>query len=121
MTAIDSARGKSGATPQEAQQDGQGAISQDRPTLELDEGGRRLHDNPMPPASVPGGPLSDRHIAVLADIGGGQVARGKHRHILAELVAEGFLESASDEPVGYKLTGKAQNLLAQRGAGLNEA
>ncbi len=45
----------------------------------------------------------------------------KHERVLKDLVADGFLEPGSGRPVRYKLTGKAQDLLAERGVGLSEA
>jgi hypothetical protein len=42
------------------------------------------------------------------------------RKVLDLLVAKGFVVSAGQEsPVKYKLTGKAQQLLAERGVGLS--
>jgi len=121
MSTTDDERRKSKLTPQDAQKGGQGAISEDDPILELDESGSARHDVKEPQGSPPNSSLSDQHIATLCDVGDGHVVSAKYKRILDDLVADGFLKSASDEPVGYKLTGKAQNLLAQRGAGLNEA
>jgi hypothetical protein len=121
MTPIDSERRKTEPTPQEAQKDGQSAISQNDPTLELDEGGSKNHEDRVPQGSLPSGPLSDQQIAILCDIGGGRQIKEKHQGLVRGLVGAGFLESASNETAGYKLTGKAQDLVAQRGAGLNEA
>ncbi len=121
MPPIDSERRKTEPTPQEAQRDGQSAISQNDPTLELDEGGSRNHEDKVAQAALPSGSLSDQQIAILCDIGGGRQVKEEHQGLVKGLVGAGFLEFASDEPVGYKLTGKAQHLVAQRGAGLNEA
>jgi hypothetical protein len=121
MSTIDNERRKSRLTPRDAQKGGQGAISEKDPTLELDESGGSRRDVKIPQGSLPSSSLSDQHIAILCDIGDGHAVTGKYKRILDELVADGFLQPANDEAVGYKLTGKAQNLLAQRGAGLNEA
>ena len=121
MSTTGNERRKSRLTPHDAQKGGQGAISECDPTLELDESGGNRHNVKQPQGRLPSDSLSDQHIAILCDLGEGRVVSGKHKRILDDLVADGFLQSASDETVGYKLTGKAQNLLAQRGAGLNEA
>ena len=121
MSTTDNERRKSKPTPRDAQKGGQGAISEEDPTLELDESGGRRHEAKASQGSLPSSSLSDQQIAILCDIGDGHAVSGKYKSILDDLVADGFLQSASDESVGYELTGKAQNLLAQRGAGLNEA
>jgi hypothetical protein len=68
-----------------------------------------------------GGAINNQQIAILCDIGDGHWVKEKHERALKDLVADGFLEAANGEPVGYKLTGKAKHLLAERGVGLNEA
>ena len=65
--------------------------------------------------------LTDEEISILCDVGDGQWVREKYRPILVDLVANRFVEVVNDEPTGYKLTGKATFLLAERGVGLNEA
>jgi predicted transcriptional regulator len=67
--------------------------------------------------------LSDQEIAILCDVleGGGANLNADKRKVLdQQLVAKGFVVAAGQEsPVKYKLTGKAQQLLAERGVGLS--
>jgi hypothetical protein len=67
--------------------------------------------------------LSDQEIAILCDVleGGGANLNADKRKVLdLQLVAKGFVVAAGQEsPVKYKLTGKAQQLLAERGVGLS--
>ena len=68
-------------------------------------------------------PISDQEIAILCDVleGGGANLNADKRKVLdQQLVAKGFVVAAGQEsPVKYKLTGKAQQLLAERGVGLS--
>jgi predicted transcriptional regulator len=67
--------------------------------------------------------LSDQETAILCDVleGGGANLNADKRKVLdQQLVAKGFVVAAGQEsPVKYKLTGKAQQLLAERGVGLS--
>jgi predicted transcriptional regulator len=67
--------------------------------------------------------LSDQEIAILCDVlegGGANLNADKRRVLDQQLVAKGFVVAAGQEsPVKYKLTGKAQQLLAERGVGLS--
>jgi hypothetical protein len=67
--------------------------------------------------------ISDQEIAILCDVleGGGTNLNADKRKVLdQQLVAKGFVVAAGQEsPVKYKLTGKAQQLLAERGVGLS--
>jgi hypothetical protein len=67
--------------------------------------------------------LSDQEIAILCDVleGGGANLNADKRKVLdQQLVAKRFVVAAVQEsPVKYKLTGKAQQLLAERGVGLS--
>jgi hypothetical protein len=66
--------------------------------------------------------LTDQEIAILCDVGGGGKVSAAHKHLFAGLLANGFVEVTGDETSAkYKLTGKAQQILAERGAGLNES
>ena len=69
--------------------------------------------------------IADHEIAILCDLGGGhQVAHfnAEKREILDHLIERGFVEQDDREPSAkLKLTAQAQQLLAERGAGLNEA
>ncbi len=64
--------------------------------------------------------LSDDQIAVLCDVGDSTPLRDSKKPYLDELIARGFVEKA-EPPAEYKLTGKAQQFLTERGVGLNEA
>jgi hypothetical protein len=67
--------------------------------------------------------ISDQEIAILCDVleGGGTNLNADKRKVLdQQLVAKGFVVAAGQEsPVKYQLTGKAQQLLAERGVGLS--
>jgi len=66
--------------------------------------------------------ITDQEISILCDILEGQGANLKadKRKILDQLVTKGFVVPADQEsPAKYKLTGKAQQLLAERGVGLS--
>ena len=67
--------------------------------------------------------ISDQEIAILCDVleGGGANLNADKRKVLdQQLVAKGFVVAAGQEsPVKYQLTGKAQQLLAERGVGLS--
>jgi predicted transcriptional regulator len=67
--------------------------------------------------------LSDQEIAILCDVleGGGANLNADKRKVLdQQLVAKGFVVAAGQEsPIKYKLTGKAQQLFAERGVGLS--
>jgi hypothetical protein len=66
--------------------------------------------------------LSDQEIAILCDVGGGGKVSDAHKHLFAGLIANGFVEVADDEmSAKYKLTAKAQQILSERGVGLNES
>lgn len=81
----------------------------------------KIHQDRFPQVSFPSDVLSDQQIAILCNIENGYEVGEKHERDLRDLVAEGYVEPVNEEPARYKLTGKAQYLLAQRGAGLNEA
>jgi hypothetical protein len=69
--------------------------------------------------------LSDEDIALLSDVGDSFPAppNADKQKRLSRLMAAGYVECADPEraPEKYQLTAKAQRLLAERGAGLNEA
>jgi predicted transcriptional regulator len=66
--------------------------------------------------------ITDQEIAILCDIleGSGANLKPAKKNILDQLVAKGFV-TVSDErsSATYKLTRKAQQLLAERGVGLS--
>ena len=66
--------------------------------------------------------ITDREIAILCDVleGWGANLNVDKRKILDQLIAKGFVVPADQEsPAKYKLTSKAQHLLAERGVGLS--
>jgi hypothetical protein len=66
--------------------------------------------------------ISDQEIAILCDVleGGGENLNADKRKVLDQLIAKDFVVAAGPEsPVQYELTGKAQQLLAERGVGLS--
>ncbi len=72
-------------------------------------------------------PLSDYDIALLCDIGengpGHMAARFDIEQLcrLRRLSEAGLIRRSDEEALIYALTGKGQQLLSERGAGLNEA
>jgi hypothetical protein len=69
--------------------------------------------------------LSNDDIALLCDIATFDpgAANADKQARLQSLIAEGFVEPVSGDrtPARYQLTARAQRVLEQRGAGLNEA
>ena len=66
--------------------------------------------------------LTDHEIAILCDVleGWGAKLNADKRKVLDQLVEKGFVVPIDrDSPAKYKLTGKAQQLLAERGVGLS--
>ena len=66
--------------------------------------------------------VTDQEIAILCDVMEGWRANLNEdkRKVLDQLIAKGFVVSADqDLPAKYKLTSKAQQLLAERGVGLS--
>ena len=66
--------------------------------------------------------ITDQEVAILCDVleGWGANLNADKRKVLDELIAKGFVVPADQEsPAKYKLTGKAQQLLAERGVGLS--
>ena len=66
--------------------------------------------------------VTDQEIAIFCDVmeGWGANLNEDRRKVLDQLIAKGFVVSAGQEPPAkYKLTSKAQQLLAERGVGLS--
>jgi len=66
--------------------------------------------------------ITDQEVAILCDVleGWGANLNADKRKVLDQLIAKGFVVSADQEsPAKYKLTSKAQQLLAERGVGLS--
>jgi predicted transcriptional regulator len=66
--------------------------------------------------------ITDQEISVLCDVlnGSGANLNADKGKVLDQLIAKGFVVPADQESAAkYKLTGKAQQLLAERGVGLS--
>ena len=73
---------------------------------------------------MPDADLTDDQIAILFDVGeaGAPHRDEKHHDAVAQLEARGYLRYRGANALPrYELTGLAQQVLAERGAGLNEA
>src|ERR1700742_5386393 len=84
-------------TPQEAQQDGQGAVSQAAPLNELHQDGPAAIDDQTPPVRAVR-ILTDDEISVLCDIGSDGVTRPERLHLVAILADRGFIATI---PAGH--------------------
>lgn len=106
--------------PQEAQRDGQSAISQDNPLQELhQEGEGNTHYPVVPPVGT--SELTDDEISVLCDIERTGSVMSNKEALLAGLAEGGFITS-SDKPLSQlKITSRAQQLLSKREIGLNKS
>ena len=65
--------------------------------------------------------ITDQEIAILCDVleGSGANLNADKKKVLDQLIAKGFVVVADQKsPAKYKLIGKAQHLLAERGVGL---
>ena len=109
-------------TPQDAQKNGQSAISQDAPLRELRQDGgpdvgTRLARTPTTRTSE----LTNGEVSVLCDIGRDGKVKTADKSLLQSLVARGFV-TLSEEPLAdLKLTFLGQQTLSKRGVGLNES
>lgn len=66
--------------------------------------------------------ISNEKIAVLCAIGEGTLLRGDQMREVAQLLADDMIEPTGNAaPEQFKLTGRGQEILNERGAGLNEA
>jgi predicted transcriptional regulator len=66
--------------------------------------------------------VTDQEIAILCEVADGQGANlnADKRKVLDQLIAKGLVEPPDQEtPEKYVLTGKAQQLLAERGVGIS--
>ena len=65
--------------------------------------------------------LSDLEIAVLCDLldGPGANLKGHKRTVLDQLVAKKLVEPVKDQPDKFKLSDRAQQVLAERGVGIS--
>ena len=107
-------------TPQEAQRDGQSAISQDSPLRELHQEGDADSDRPV--GSRPATPeLTDEEVSVLCDIERDGSTKSDKEPVVKSLIERGFIASSEEPLARVKLTLRAEELLSKRGVGLNES
>jgi hypothetical protein len=108
-------------TPQQVQQDGQSAISQDAPLRELHQEGTAAESKPaVQVASTP--ELTDDEVAILCDIEKDGSTKPTKREVVESLIDRRFVEAVfegSEERL--KITPHAFQLLTKRGVGLNES
>ena len=66
--------------------------------------------------------LSDEVTAILCDVGAGLPMKSKDRQLIDRLLKDGLLELSKETDSDHLiLAPKAQQMLAERGVGLNEA
>ena len=108
-------------TPQQVQQNGQSAISQDAPLRELNQEGAGAESKP--PIQVASTPeLTDDEVAVLCDIEKDGSTKPTKREVVESLIDRRLVEAAfegSEERL--KVTPHAFQLITKRGVGLNES
>src|SRR4029079_12436027 len=108
-------------TPQQVQQNGQSAISQDAPLRELHQEGVAAESKPLVQvASTP--ELTDDEVAFLCDIEKDGSTKPTKREVVESLIDRRLVEAAfegSEERL--KVTPDAFQLLTKRGVGLNES
>jgi predicted GNAT superfamily acetyltransferase len=65
--------------------------------------------------------ITDQEIAILCDVldGRGENLNADKRKVLDQLIAKGFVVPDQESHAKYKLTDKAQQILAERGVGLS--
>lgn len=66
--------------------------------------------------------ITDQEIAILCDVldGRGATLGAGKKNVLEQLIAKGFVAASDgDSAAEYRLTSKAQQLLAERGVGLS--
>ena len=101
----------------EKRQRGPGDLLMENKHLLLDE---VLKNNPK--LTMTDAVITDQEIAILCDVmeGWGANLNEDKRKVLDQLIAKGFVVPTDQELLAkYKLTGKAQQLLAERGVGLS--
>ena len=105
--------------PQQAQQNGQSAISQDNPLRELHQEGDAQSDRPIGSALVTP-ELTDEEVSVLCDVERDGSTKSGKQPVVQSLIERGFIDSSDGPLARVKLTPLAQELLSKRGVGLNE-
>jgi hypothetical protein len=106
--------------PQQAQRNGQSAISQANPLRELHQEGDAQSDRPIGSALV-SPELTDEEVSVLCDVARDGSTKSHKQPVVQSLIERGFLDSSEDPLARVKLTSFAQQLLSKRGVGLNES
>jgi hypothetical protein len=108
-------------TPQEAQRDGQSAISQDAPLRELHQEGAAAERDPVVQRlSTP--ELTDEEVAVLCDIEKDGMTGPAKQRVVENLAGRGLIDAVFQGTLKrLKLTSHAHQLLSERGVGLNES
>ncbi len=108
-------------TPQQVQQNGQSAISQDAPLRELHQEGAAAEGKP--PVQVPSTPeLTDDEVAVLCDIERNGTVRPTKREVVESLIDRQLVKTIFEgSQERLKVTHQAFQLLTKRGVGLNES
>ena len=107
--------------PQEAQRDGQGAISQDNPLRELRQDGEAANDRPIGSTPATTSELTDEEVSVLCDVERDGSIHPHEQPVLQRLREQGFVVLSEEPLAKVKLTSHAQQLLSKRGVGLNES
>jgi hypothetical protein len=107
--------------PQEAQQNGQSAISQEYPLRELRQEGDALSDRPARLPVAPAAELTNEEVAVLCDVGRDGSTKSANQPIVRRLIEQGFIDLSAEPLAQLKLTSLAQQCLGRRGVGLNES
>jgi len=106
--------------PQQAQRNGQSAISQDNPLRELHQEGDAQSDRPIGSALVTP-ELTDEEVSVLCDVERDGSTKSDKQPVVQSLIERGFIDSSEGPLAPVKLTPLAQELLSKRGVGLNES
>ena len=106
--------------PQQAQRNGQSAISQDNPLSELHQEGEAQSDRPIGSALVTP-ELTDEEVSVLCDVERDGSTKSDKQPVVQSLIERGFIDSCEGPLARVKLTPLAQELLSKRGVGLNES
>ncbi len=109
-------------TPQQAQKDGQSAITQGAPLRELRQDGDAGGGYRAARASFTTTPeLTDEEVSALCDIGKDGKTKPANHSLVQSLIARGFITSCEEGLADLKLTFLAQQTLGKRGVGLNES
>jgi hypothetical protein len=106
--------------PQQAQRNGQSAISQDNPLRELHQEGNAQSDRPIGSALV-SPELTDQEVSVLCDVERDGSTKSDKEPVVKSLIERGFIASSEEPLARVKLTLRAEELLSKRGVGLNES